>query len=131
MTGSEGEPVEFYPNFSDLLPGLCLLRRPPKLSVIDATHPAVRSYIACAVQMSGFWLGSRTAESCYSNTRQLSTRGVDKIADGLRHLAGGSSALLLTGVAQSSEERRLNLASLQPGGKNKRVNGGVRRRGRG
>lgn len=60
MTGSDGEPVEFYPKFSDLLPGLCLLRRPPKLSVIDATHPAVCSYIARAVQMSGFWLSSQT-----------------------------------------------------------------------
>lgn len=61
MTGSDGGPVEFYPNFSDLLPDLCLLRQPQELSVIDASHPAVCGYIAWAVQMSGFWLSSQTA----------------------------------------------------------------------
>lgn len=57
ITGSGGKPAEFYSQFSDPLPGSCLLRQPP-LSVIDVTCPAACMYIAWTVQMSGFWLSS-------------------------------------------------------------------------
>ena len=56
MTGTDGEPVEFYSKFSDLLPDSWIVG--PQLAVTDVTSPAACSNIACAVQMSGFCLGS-------------------------------------------------------------------------
>lgn len=100
MTGSDGEPVEFHPNFSDLLPDLCLLRQPKELSVIDARHPAVWGYIAWAVQMSGFWLSSQTAPTLSPAIQTPGRLGSwvhsgEKKADGLKPIDGGLQRALL------------------------------------